>query len=127
MEPACRCLQCGKTIFGRKDKKFCSLGCKNAYHNHETEQRRKFMKKTDDAMHTNYMILDEALKNGGTSLSLEELAGYGFVQEIATSFKKRYRCLELGCYDIRYNQSDSRIFNIHRIGLIDAAKAKKDK
>jgi len=116
-ENIAHCLQCGKEIYGRKDKKFCDSGCKNAFHNMEGERRRKYMKQMDEAVHLNYMILDESLRNGDTSLSLERLTNFGFRPEVANSFKKRYRCMEFGCYDIRYNQSDSKIYNIHRIGL----------
>jgi len=118
-ETMVHCLQCGKTITGRKDKKFCGLGCKNAYHNMEVEKRRKYMKRVDDEMHVNYLILDESLRNGCTSLRLEELCGFGFKPGLATSYRKRRKGLELGCYDIKYNQSDSKIFNIHRIGLTE--------
>lgn len=85
------------------------------------------MKETDDAMHLNYLILDESLRNGCTSVGLEELSGLGFAPDMATSFKKRYRCLELGCYDIKYNQSDSKIFNIRRVGLEDIGKSVKNR
>ena len=28
-----QCLECGNELMGRIDKKFCSDGCRNAYHN----------------------------------------------------------------------------------------------
>jgi len=77
------------------------------------------MKKVDDKMHVNYLILDESLRSGCTSLKLEELCGFGFRPELATSCRKRHKGLEFGCYDILYSQSDSKIFNIHRIGLAE--------
>lgn len=120
------CLQCGKSIYGRKDKKFCDTGCKNAYHNTELERRRKYMKKMEEDIRLNYLLLDEALKSGETSLSLEKLSNFGFRRDITTSFRKRYRFTELGCFDIRYNQSDSKIFNIHRIGLDDNIAESRD-
>lgn len=111
------CLQCGKVIYGRKDKKFCNLVCKNGYHNSEAERTRKFRKRTDESLSVNYEILEGALKSGRTELDLEETVALGYRPELATFFKKRYRYPELGCYDLRYSQSDSRIYNIHRIGL----------
>ena len=35
------CLECGAPFRGRSDKHFCSLSCKNAYHNRAQQTRRR--------------------------------------------------------------------------------------
>ena len=110
------CLQCGSVIYGRSDKKFCDSRCKNAYHNHEAEAQRKYRKHVLAALESNYGLLEDLLKVGQTSIPAEKAAALGFKAKYVTWHRRRCRADEFGCYDIKYNKSDSRIFNIHRAG-----------
>ena len=40
-EPSGSCLECGTTFYGRSDKKFCSLNCKNLHNNRLRDYTRK--------------------------------------------------------------------------------------
>lgn len=115
-ETKTRCLHCGAVMYGRADKKFCDSKCKNAHHNEENERSRKYRKKVMEALEVNYSILEELLKCRQLSANAEKLALLGFNSNYSTYHRRRYARDEYGCYDIRYNKSDSRIFNIHKVG-----------
>lgn len=109
------CLECGHPLIGRTDKKFCSGDCKNKYHNRERNVIRRFRNKTMDKLELNHRILEWALATGSTSVPLDILDGMGFSPECVTFHgdgEKGHK--EYGCFDIRYYQSSSKIFNIRR-------------
>jgi predicted nucleic acid-binding Zn ribbon protein len=51
------CKQCGKTLHGRTDKKFCSLACKNAYNVSQRKATRTEVREVDACLHRNWEIL----------------------------------------------------------------------
>ena len=110
------CLECGHTIvYGRKDKHFCSPGCKNRYHNREQRIRKEVRLHTMTALSRNYEILEALLKEDVTSISLSDLAQMGFNPEYVTGHRKGlYRHEEYSCFDIRYYRSSTKIFNVRR-------------
>ena len=57
-----RCLECGTPIKGRKDKKFCSLGCKNSYNNRIYHNRKQARDAVVEQLYRNYNILEGLLK-----------------------------------------------------------------
>lgn len=115
-ETKAHCLHCGTVMYGRSDKKFCDTKCKNAYHNSETERSRRYRKSVMAAIEINYAILDDLLRNRQITVAVEKIAPRGFSPNYSTYHRKRYPRDEYGCFDIRYNRSDSRIYNIHRVG-----------
>lgn len=109
------CLECGHPLTGRTDKKFCSGDCKNRYHNRERNVLRSFRNKTMDKLELNYRILGWALATGSTSIPLQVLDDMGFSPECVTFHGDGEKGhTEYGCFDIRYYQSSSKIFNIRR-------------
>ncbi len=54
-----RCLSCRSILQGRTDKKYCSLKCKNAWHNAINKQNNMAFKSLDSLLHRNRMILKE--------------------------------------------------------------------
>ena len=71
------CLNCGENVGpGRKDKKYCSDACKTEYNNMLNEQKRgeqkqreeltvpDFIKKIQDILLRNRLILDTMLREG---------------------------------------------------------------
>lgn len=110
-----RCLACGKELYGRPDKKFCDRKCKNDYHNSLIRDTRLLRNRIVTALSVNYRILEELLEEGRTSVSLEDLAAIGFNQNYITAHRRgRHQHEEYSCFDIRYYQSSSKIFNIRR-------------
>ena len=109
------CLECGHPLVGRTDKKFCCGDCKNRYHNRERNAIRRFRNKTMADLETNYRILEWAVDTGSTSIPLEILDRMGFNPGCVTFHGQGEKGhTEYGCFDIRYYQSGSKIFNIRR-------------
>ena len=63
------CLECGAPFRGRSDKHFCSLSCKNAYHNRAQQTRRRHRSDILAVLTCNYGILEALLKEGRGSAS----------------------------------------------------------
>jgi hypothetical protein len=51
------CQQCGKTLHGRTDKKFCDSTCKNTFNFAKRRDTRKEVKEIDGYLHRNREIL----------------------------------------------------------------------
>jgi len=55
------CKICEKPLKGRRDKKFCSLGCKNEYHAQIHRDNVQATAQIDAILHRNRIILKEIL------------------------------------------------------------------
>lgn len=109
------CLECGSPFHGRKDKHFCSLSCKNAYHNREQLLKRHRRAEILAALSRNYHILEALLREEKFSAKLEDLAGQGFDPAFVTGHRRgRFGHDDYACFDIWYYRSNARIFNIRR-------------
>lgn len=109
------CLECGAEFYGRKDKCFCSIGCKNRWHNRQVQERRRLRMDVVAAISRNYEILDSLLKAGRVSASLDELTKAGFDPAFVTGHRKgRYRHDEYSCFDISFYRSSTKVFNVQR-------------
>lgn len=109
------CLECGSTLLGRKDKKFCCISCKNAYNNRRQQQIRKYKSEILTSISRNYEILEMLLRDNTLSIELEEIERLGFDQSHITGHRIG-KCghSECICFDISYYKTERRIFNIHR-------------
>ena len=111
-----RCLICGEPLTGRSDKKFCSRKCKNAYHNDETSQYRNYRNRILTSLNSNYRILDTLISQDVESISLYDIEALGFKSAIVTGYtKSRMHRNEFRCFNIKYNQSETKIFGIRKI------------
>lgn len=109
------CLECGTTFYGRKDKHFCSLSCKNRYHNKIIQAQRRYRAEVMAALTRNYAILDALVKEDRTSAPLAELKKAGFDPAYITGHRKgRYRHDDYSCFDLSFYRTDTRIFNLRR-------------
>ena len=109
------CLECGTAISGRRDKRLCSLTCKNKYNNRTHMTRRQLRANTIAALTGNYAILEALLHEGKTGAGLEELSELGFDPAYVTSHRRgRFKHDEYACFDIWYYRTDTRIFNVRR-------------
>ena len=54
-----RCEHCKVLLSGRSDKRFCSLKCKNAWHNHRNRENNMAYKTIDKQLHLNRVILKD--------------------------------------------------------------------
>lgn len=109
------CLNCGRTGYGRGDRKFCSAACKNAYHNAKTKSSRLYRSRILTALSRNYNILSEALARGELSIDILSLQDRGFRPCYVTGYMPvRYGSDVFRCFDISYCRSASRIFRLSR-------------
>ncbi len=109
------CLECGAPFRGRSDKHFCSLSCKNAYHNRAQQTKRRHRSDILAVLTCNYGILEALLKEGRGSARLEELAALGFDPAYVTGHRRgRFGHNEYACFDILFCRSDTRVFNVRR-------------
>ena len=109
------CLECGKYILGgRVDKQFCSDRCRSLYNYKKARSRSLIKMRVLGTLEKNYEILDSLLNQGISQMEVLSLEMMGFKPECATSFTIRGRLRDVWCYDIRYNMSGGRLFNIRR-------------
>lgn len=112
-EPSC--LECGRELYGRSDKKFCSEECKNRYHNRRHQDSRRIRNRIITDLSSNYEILENLLKMKIKVVSLCDAEAMGFKPAIITGCTKEKGHNEYRCFDIKYCQSPTRIFNIGRV------------
>jgi len=112
-----KCLECGHVLYGRADKKFCSEGCKNKYHNRFGHKSTRLRERTFMDLSTNHRILTNLLKMGMTAITLYDIEALGFKQSLVTGYVRKRGYDELRCFDIRYRQTPERIFEIREIDL----------
>ena len=114
-EPSGSCLECGTTFYGRSDKKFCSLNCKNLHNNRLRDYTRKSNNLVYMSINKNYRLLDLLIKSGKSSISLETLLSMGFAPQCVTGLRNGEKGhKEFSCLDIVYYQSPKKLFNIHK-------------
>lgn len=76
MEPIIKeqrfCAHCGKEIFGREGKMYCSNYCRNTYNNSVNKDVTNLMRNTNNALRKNYKILLE-LNPGETAKTTKKV------------------------------------------------------
>ena len=115
IENISRCLQCGSAIdyTGRPDRKFCSVACKNRYHNYRRSRRKDYAQRSVmGALEKNYEVLDKLILMDVKSLDRVTLAYMGFDPAYSTSFCRLGRHNVYTCFDICYELTPSRIRKI---------------
>lgn len=78
------CLECGDTIRGRSDKKFCSDSCRNAHHNQRNKSHNNLIRTTNNRLRKNHRILLELHKDEPTKVNGNTLQKRGFVFDYLT-------------------------------------------
>jgi predicted nucleic acid-binding Zn ribbon protein len=61
-----QCLECGETIRGRIDKKFCTDYCRNTYNNKVNKDSKNLIRNTNNRLRKNHKILLEINTSGNT-------------------------------------------------------------
>ena len=114
-ETQSNCIYCGAPIYGRTDKKFCSLACKNLYHYKQVEKSVNIRNRIITSLNVNYRILEKIIDASVASVELRVLEDMGFKPSYITGIRRtRGRYDEYACFDIRYCQTANRLFNIRK-------------
>ena len=72
------CPECGKQVFGRADKKFCSDACRNAYNNRTHSTTTKYMRQINNILSRNRRVLLEMNPDGKKKTHKDQLLKKGF-------------------------------------------------
>ena len=67
------CLNCGKELKGRLDKKFCDAYCRNTYNNKTVRENEKTIKQINSILRRNRTILKNINPRGMTTVREEYL------------------------------------------------------
>lgn len=73
-----QCLECGDTIRGRSDKKFCTDSCRNAYNNRVNNYTNKTIKRVNHILRKNRRILESLNPDGKNTVHGSMLRDKGF-------------------------------------------------
>lgn len=98
-----RCPECGKPIFGRVDKKYCSDACRNAFNNKSNSDTTNYVRNVNNILRKNRRILLELNPSGKTTIKKDKMLTLGFnfdfyTNTYLTKEGKEYRY----CYDQGY-------------------------
>ena len=114
MKETKKCLECGRELYGRSDKKFCNNSCKNHYHNQHSHNWMRLRDRVTNDLEKNHRILEGVMRLGLSAISLYDATGLGFKASRITGCVKAGRHYELRCFDICYRQTPEKITNIRR-------------
>lgn len=108
-----RCLECGDPIpYGRSDRKYCSDTCRHRWHNRESRRWHRRYARIIGILEKNYGILEHMLKLGADSALKSDLVQMGYNLDFLTSCRKVGHRMVCRCFDIRYEETDTRFRNI---------------
>ena len=79
------CQECGESIRGRADKKFCSDMCRNAYNNKLNSDANNYMRNVNNALRKNRRILKRLCPNDKIKLKRSKLVEKSFDFNYITS------------------------------------------
>ncbi len=97
------CLDCGKALHGRQDKKFCNDYCRNNYYNRQHREQNALIRKVNAILRKNRQILKSLNPTGKGKVSREELLVKGFDFHYFTNvYITRRGSTYYFCYDQGY-------------------------
>ena len=97
------CQECGRELFGRADKRFCSDSCRSAFNNKASGVSDKLIRKINRKLKRNRTVLESLNPEGKTTTHRDRLLKEGFdfdyvTHTYMTKEQKEYRF----CYDQGY-------------------------
>lgn len=100
-----KCLDCGITIRGRTDKKFCSDQCRNSYNNRLNRDSNNYVRNVHGVLRKNRRILGDLYDEGRLRIHKDALFAMGynfsfFTHMVETTDGHEYHyCFEYGYRD----------------------------
>lgn len=105
-----RCVECGAILpYGRKDRKFCSVSCKNRHHNREARKWRGRYARTIGILQRNHEILRRLIQMGVRAISKAELVQMGYQIDFMTSCRRLRSRTVCHCFDIVFCETENRL------------------
>ncbi|MBM3164804.1 MAG: hypothetical protein FJZ80_05015 [Bacteroidetes bacterium] len=103
-----KCLECSEPLLGRKDQKFCSDYCRNAFNNRLNEDCNEVVRKVNRILRKNRRILSELLDKKQKACSLNALMEYGFNMNYHTGiYQTKKGDVYVFCYDLGYLKQEN--------------------
>ena len=104
MENKRECLDCGKPIEGRIDKKYCNQYCRSSYqYKNKKAQTNPFYTRVDNQLKRNRKILAKYNKAGKATVRKEVLIKDGFDSNFFTHYwKNKKGQVYLFCYEFGF-------------------------
>ncbi|MBS1745302.1 MAG: hypothetical protein JST21_03940 [Bacteroidetes bacterium] len=99
------CLQCGRTIKGRSDKKFCDDSCRNSYNNVLKAHANNYVRNINNKLSKNRRILEESLPENEEMVKItkQKLLEGGFQFKFHThTYTNKKGNIYYFCYDYGY-------------------------
>lgn len=99
------CMQCGKILRGRSDKKFCDDYCRNNYNNQLKAHVNNYVRNINNALGKNRRILQEMLSPDKEMMNVpkQKLLQYGFsFKYITHTYTTKKGGKYFFCYDYGY-------------------------
>ena len=108
------CKKYFKKTSGRKGKRFCNDGCRNAYNNAKKKKKSGQVEMINDILEKNHSILQELIGNQSYKYVAERiLRDKGFNSRYFTHpFESAQKILFSVCYDIAYRKEENGTFKI---------------
>ena len=107
------CSECGRPIFGRADKKFCSEPCRNSFNNKLKAASTNLIRNTNYALKKNYKILQSICKEDKVKTVRSTRLKNGFDFNLITSFRTTKKgSTYYFVYDYGYLELDNDFFLI---------------
>jgi predicted nucleic acid-binding Zn ribbon protein len=100
-----KCPECGESIKGRTDKKFCSDLCRNAHNNKQNRDTTNYMRTVNNVLRKNRRILSEKVDKGGGKANVhrDKLSEKGFnFTHITHTYKTKKGDTYYFCYEYGY-------------------------
>lgn len=98
-----QCLECGKVVYGRKDKKFCDDQCRNSYNNKQNSDSNNYVRNVHNVLRKNRRILEELNPKGKSKTTRAKLNEKGFDFNYHTStYTTKAGATYFFCYEYGY-------------------------
>ncbi len=102
------CAECSQKLLGRKDQKFCSDLCRNAFNNRLNEDSNKYVRRINGILRKNRRILEKLNPSGKNSVDGLTLAEEGFNFHYYTNIYKTQKGGEyFFCYEFGYRKIEN--------------------
>jgi hypothetical protein len=113
------CLECGVNIIGRIDKKFCSDGCRNSFHNRVYREESSGIRVINRVLARNHRLLKNLFDNNERECFKERLTELGFNFSYFTSIEEKASPdKHYFCYDFEYFCTSDKFIYITQIKLL---------
>lgn len=106
-----KCLECGKPVYGRRDKKFCDDQCRNAHNNRQNSDSNNYVRNVHGLLRKNRRILQELNPEGKSKTTRSKMIEKGFDFTYHTStYTTKAGATYFFCYEYGYLALENEIY-----------------